>query len=157
MGKVLVNYFEQNFVLPSQLTDAIVARLLELGEPSEKEAENTVRTYLQGRRTDQGKMALVGDLLHAVDKYLAKNLSFQATCYRREYCDRVAFLCILHEEADLDIIQCTAPFRAENTADEKKAFLDGHESQIIREYKRVTGKRPVNVTCNLLVIVHWKY
>ncbi len=80
-------------------------------------------------------------------------MSFQATCYRREHCDRVAYLCILHEEAGLDVIHSTAPFRAENTADEKRAFLEGHENEIIREYKRATGKKPVNVTCKILVIV----
>ena len=58
-GVVLVNYCEQNFVLPSALTDALVNRLLEMGVSSEKEAENSLRVFLQGRRTDQGKMVLV--------------------------------------------------------------------------------------------------
>ena len=59
LGVILTNYCEQNFVLPSVLTDAMVTRLLELGVSSEKEAENMLRTFLQGRRTDQGKMVLV--------------------------------------------------------------------------------------------------
>ena len=62
-GVVLVNYCEQNFVLPSALTDALVNRLLEMGVSSEKEAENSLRVFLQGRRTDQGKMVLVRNYL----------------------------------------------------------------------------------------------
>ncbi len=58
-GTMLINYCEQNFVLPSILADALVTRLLEMGAPSDKDAENSIRVYLQGRRTDQGKMVLV--------------------------------------------------------------------------------------------------
>ncbi len=53
----------------------------------------------------------------------------------------------------MSIIQCTAPFRGENTPDEKKAFIDGHQGPIEREYIRATGKKPVrHVTCHLHVM-----
>ena len=66
----------------------------------------------------------------------------------------MAYLCLIHEELEMSIIQCTAPFRGENTPDEKKAFVDGHEGPIMREYTRQTGKKPVRlVTCDLHVII----
>ncbi len=53
----------------------------------------------------------------------------------------------------MSIIQCTAPFRGENTPDEKKAFIDGHQGPIEREYIRATGKKPVrHITCHLHVM-----
>ncbi len=62
-GSILTNYCEQNYVLPSNLSDAIVNRMMDLGFVSEKDAENTFRTFLQGRRTDQGKMVMVRNFL----------------------------------------------------------------------------------------------
>ncbi len=64
-----MNYFEQNYVLPANLIDAMVSRLLELGVGAEKVAEDILRTFLQGRRTDQGKMVLVITIFwHVIDK-----------------------------------------------------------------------------------------
>ena len=55
----MIKNCEQCYVFPTELLNALVLRLQELGSPSVEAAENQFKVYLQGRRTTQTKMVLV--------------------------------------------------------------------------------------------------
>ena len=52
----------------------------------------------------------------------------------------MAFLCVLHEEAELDIIKYTAPFRSTDSAEDKETFIAHYGQKIRLAYSQVTGK-----------------
>ena len=50
---------EECFVIPKPLRHALTVRLVELGAETDEDAEEQLKTYLQGRRTTQTNMVLV--------------------------------------------------------------------------------------------------
>ncbi len=54
----IMNNCEECFVMPEELLQMMVDRMLALGE-DRKEAKKKIKTYLEGRRTTQGHMAMV--------------------------------------------------------------------------------------------------
>ncbi len=149
-GDPIIAHCQERFVLPPDFLSLLIQRLMEL-DVTEKSADEKIKVFFEGRRDVQKHMVrvrLANRLQQVCVQILKNHLFLQATLYRRESRDEVAYWCVVHEESKFKLLRSTAPFESFNSPQDKAEWLDQYREIIKQEYKRTFGRDPV---CHKLV------
>ncbi len=147
--KPIIRHGEEYWVLPIELMNVLYQRLIDLAKDNKTtltraKAVDRFHTFYESRRIDQGHITTVS-LLYTCSRPVFKINLFQATLYRREPTDEVAYWVLVDDEQKLGMVKEAAPFHRHNTPEEKEDWLDENRDRIKNRYMSQFNRDPVTV------------